>query len=242
MTASRLDDGTEHFQPSSLQVTTIDIGNPATNVIPAWRAPRFNIRFNDPWSSATLKAWIEESLAAVGGKYQLDWEVSGESFLVPPGPVSDCLRGRDRRGDRPHARTQHHRRHLRRALHPRATARSPSSASSATTMHKADERVDVADLSQLTAIYEAFLDRSHLERTRRFVTSGMDYPKIEHILKARPKLHGWGDGGLEDIFCAGTSNGSPRYVKKSARCRSSRPAPGSRPCCFLLPSRPGWYR
>src|SRR5437764_1121795 len=90
LTASTLDAGTEHFQPSSLQVTTIDIGNPATNVVPGQARATFNIRFNDRWTSETLKAWAERKLAAVGGKYQVAWEVSGESFLVPPGPVSDC--------------------------------------------------------------------------------------------------------------------------------------------------------
>ncbi len=62
-----LDDGTEHFQPSSLQVTTIDIGNPATNIAPGLARATFNIRFNDLWSSATLRAAIERKLASVGG-------------------------------------------------------------------------------------------------------------------------------------------------------------------------------
>src|SRR5207253_6556638 len=87
VTASPLDQGTEHFQASSLQVTTIDIGNLATNVVPGQARATFNIRFNDLWSSDTLKSWIEAKLAPVGGNYRLTWEVSGESFLVPPGPV-----------------------------------------------------------------------------------------------------------------------------------------------------------
>src|SRR5438093_6530715 len=90
LATSPLDSGTEHFQPSSLQVTTIDIGNPATNVVPGLARATFNIRFNDRWSSETLKRWVAERLAPVGGKVKLAWEVSGESFLVPPGPVSDC--------------------------------------------------------------------------------------------------------------------------------------------------------
>src|SRR3954447_23141541 len=87
--AAPLDEGSEHFQPSTLQVTTIDIGNPATNVAPGLACATFNIRFNDLWSSATLRAAIERKLASVGRRYQLAWEVSGESFLVPPGPVSE---------------------------------------------------------------------------------------------------------------------------------------------------------
>ncbi|MGH7094239.1 MAG: succinyl-diaminopimelate desuccinylase, partial [Stellaceae bacterium] len=73
LTAEPLDDGTEHFQASGLQVTTIDIGNPATNVVPGVAHATFNIRFNDSWSSRTLQAWVEEKLAAVGGTYRLTW-------------------------------------------------------------------------------------------------------------------------------------------------------------------------
>jgi succinyl-diaminopimelate desuccinylase len=158
LTTTPLDDGTEHFQPTSLQVTTIDIGNPATNIAPGIARATFNIRFNDKWSSASLQEWVERRLAAVGGKYRLSWEVSGESFLVPPGPVSDCLA----------------------AAIAAVTGRTPELSTTGgtsdarfihtycpvaefglvgQTMHKADERVDIADLSQLTAIYEAFLDR-----------------------------------------------------------------------------------
>ena len=153
-----LDKGTEHFPPSTLQFTTVDVGNPTTNVIPGEARATFNIRFNDKWSSATLKAWVEEKLAAVGGKYQLRWEVSGESFLVPPGPVSDCLTaaigsvtGRtpelSTTGGTSDARFIH-------AYCPVAEFGLVGQ-----TMHKADERVDIADLARLTAIYQAFLNR-----------------------------------------------------------------------------------
>jgi succinyl-diaminopimelate desuccinylase len=152
------DAGTEHFQASSLQVTTIDIGNPATNIAPGTARATFNIRFNDRWSSDTLKAWVEEKLAATGGNYRLAWEVSGESFLVPPGPVSECLT----------------------AAIGAVTGRTPELSTTGgtsdarfiqahcpvaefglvgLTMHKADERVEIADIARLTAIYEAFLER-----------------------------------------------------------------------------------
>jgi succinyl-diaminopimelate desuccinylase len=158
LTATPIDGGTEHFQPSSLQVTTVDIGNPATNVVPGIARATFNIRFNDLWSSRTLKAWVEERLAAVGGKYRLTWEVSGESFLVAPGPVSDCLA----------------------AAIGAVTGRTPELSTTGgtsdarfiqaycpvaefglvgQTMHKTDERVEIADLARLTAIYETFLER-----------------------------------------------------------------------------------
>ena len=158
LTAEPLDAGTEHFQASGLQVTTIDIGNPATNVIPGTARATFNIRFNDLWTSDKLKAWVAQRLAKAGGEYQLAWEVSGESFLVPPGRVSDCLT----------------------AAIGAVTGRTPELSTTGgtsdarfiqaycpvaefglvgQTMHKADERVEIADIGQLTAIYEAFLDR-----------------------------------------------------------------------------------
>src|SRR4029077_4693423 len=157
-TASTLDAATAHFQPSSLQMTTIDIANPATNVVPGIARATFNIRFNDRWTSETLKAWVADKLAAVGGNYRLVWEVSGESFLVPPGPVSDALgaaigavTGRtpelSTTGGTSDARFIH-------AYCPVAEFGLVN-----LTMHKVDERVELADIAKLTAIYEAFLER-----------------------------------------------------------------------------------
>jgi succinyl-diaminopimelate desuccinylase len=91
LTTTELDRGSEHFQPSTLQISTIDIGNPASNVIPASARAVFNIRFNDRWTSEMLKDWLAERLEAAGGDYTLDVTVSGESFLAAPGPLSDRL-------------------------------------------------------------------------------------------------------------------------------------------------------
>jgi succinyl-diaminopimelate desuccinylase len=158
LTAEPLDAGTEHFQASGLQVTTIDIGNPTTNVIPGTARATFNIRFNDLWSSAKLKEWVAARLAAAGGEYQLQWEVSGESFLVPPGQVSDCLAGAigDVTGRTPELSTTGGTSDARfiQAYCPVAEFGLVGQ-----TMHKTDERVEIADIAQLTAIYEAFLDR-----------------------------------------------------------------------------------
>jgi succinyl-diaminopimelate desuccinylase len=158
LTSSPLDDGTEHFQPSTLQVTTIDIGNPATNVVPGLARATFNIRFNDLWSSATLRSAIERKLEAVGGKYRLAWEVSGESFLVPPGPVSECLAVAIGAvtGNTPELSTTGGTSDARfiQAYCPVAEFGLVGQ-----TMHKADERVAVGDITLLAAIYEAFLDR-----------------------------------------------------------------------------------
>jgi len=87
-----LDTGTDHFDASTLAVTTIDTGNPATNVIPAVCRATVNIRFNDLHNSADLIAWlrrIANDLATTEGvKIDMVTQVSGESFLTPPGELS----------------------------------------------------------------------------------------------------------------------------------------------------------
>lgn len=91
LTARPLDSGSEHFQASTLALTTIDVGNPATNVIPAEAHAGFNIRFNDLHSSHSLEKWLRRILDDCGGHYELSLDVSGESFLTQPGPFSDCV-------------------------------------------------------------------------------------------------------------------------------------------------------
>ncbi len=91
LTTKPLDPGTEHFQPSNLEVTSIDTGNVATNVIPSSGRAVFNVRFNDTYTPDTLKKWLHDTLAAAGDGYDLDIQVSGESFLTPPGVLSDVM-------------------------------------------------------------------------------------------------------------------------------------------------------
>ncbi|OOY13658.1 succinyl-diaminopimelate desuccinylase [Thioclava marina] len=95
MTAEPLDQGTEHFQPSSLQITTIDCGNPANNVIPAKARATVNIRFNDAHSGESLVTWAEALALAVtmetGVTFALNPDISGESFVTPPGPFVDLV-------------------------------------------------------------------------------------------------------------------------------------------------------
>ena len=90
-----LDQGSEHFQPSTLALTSIDTGNPASNVIPAAARAAFNIRFNDLHSSASLGAWVAEIAAREAAEpeltVQLDWKVSGESFVTQPGPRVEAV-------------------------------------------------------------------------------------------------------------------------------------------------------
>lgn len=86
-----LDEGSAHFQPSTLQITTVDVGNPATNVIPVTATARLNIRYNDRHTGAGLTDWIRETCgaAAPAARFTLDIRNSGESFLTPPGKLSD---------------------------------------------------------------------------------------------------------------------------------------------------------
>jgi len=86
--ARALDGGYEGFQPSNLEVTTIDVGNTATNVIPREAKARLNIRFNPAHKGADLEAWIAETAAAAGegfdGKVEVKSVISGEAFLTRP--------------------------------------------------------------------------------------------------------------------------------------------------------------
>ncbi len=86
-----LDTGSEHFQASTLTVTTVDVGNDTTNVIPATVSAGFNVRFNDLHTSADVEQTIRERLDSVSPNYELNIRVSGESFLSPTGPLSDTI-------------------------------------------------------------------------------------------------------------------------------------------------------
>ncbi len=156
LTTAELDQGSERFQPSTLQVSSIDIGNPAANVIPAVARAVFNIRFNDRWTGERLRAWLATQLDCVGGRYELDVTVSGESFLTPAGPVSACLEKaiREVTGRSPELSTTGGTSDARfiQAYCPVAEFGLVGQ-----TMHKIDERVDLADLAALTRIYESFL-------------------------------------------------------------------------------------
>ncbi len=82
----KLDAGTPHFQPSNLEVTTIDVNNPTTNLIPARAQARFNIRYNDLWTRDSLDKWVHDALAeiAINSTYTLRLAHSGEAFLTTP--------------------------------------------------------------------------------------------------------------------------------------------------------------
>jgi len=157
LTTAELDRGTEHFQPSTLQVSTIDIGNPASNVIPGAARAVFNIRFNDHWTSAKLERWLRERLDAAGGDYALDFSVSGESFLVRPSQLTDRLSEAIRlvTGRTPELSTTGG---TSDARFIQAHCPVAEFGLVGQTMHKVDERVELSDLAALTAIYRTFLD------------------------------------------------------------------------------------
>ncbi|MFH5773942.1 succinyl-diaminopimelate desuccinylase [Paracoccus broussonetiae] len=96
LAAEPLDHGTEHFDPSGLQVTTVDCGNPASNVIPERASARINIRFNDAHTSHTLDRMIRDRAAGIeaetGVEFNIETQVSGESFLTRPGPFVEMVR------------------------------------------------------------------------------------------------------------------------------------------------------
>jgi succinyl-diaminopimelate desuccinylase len=79
------DHGTEHFQPTTFQVSNIHAGTGAPNVIPGELKARFNLRYSPVQSIASLKASVEEILQRHQVRYTLEWYVSGEPFYTPPG-------------------------------------------------------------------------------------------------------------------------------------------------------------
>jgi succinyl-diaminopimelate desuccinylase len=153
---AKLDDGTQHFPPSHLCVTSIDVGNPATNVTPEQARAMLNIRFNDRHTAAGLRRWLEDRCRAAGARFELATECSAEAFLSPPGPlcasVVDAVRTVT--GIRPRLSTSGGTSDARfiHAYCPVVELGMPGQ-----TMHKIDEHVAVADLDTLAAIYERVL-------------------------------------------------------------------------------------
>ncbi len=90
---TKLDDGTEHFQPSNLEVTSIDIGNEAANVIPAIGTLSFNIRFNEIWDEPSIIAWIEARIGEVKGSgFEIEWRQLGKVANCFVSPISDDVK------------------------------------------------------------------------------------------------------------------------------------------------------
>ncbi|GGH08847.1 succinyl-diaminopimelate desuccinylase [Alsobacter metallidurans] len=161
--AKPLDAGTAQFGPSNLEFTTVDVGNPSTNVIPASARAVFNVRFNDLWTHETLADEIRRRLAEAAGnavRYDVAFRPSNApAFLTPPGAfvslAADAVE----------------------AVTGRRPALSTTGGTSdarfikdycpviefglvGKTMHKVDENADVADIEALTGIYEEMIRRA----------------------------------------------------------------------------------
>jgi succinyl-diaminopimelate desuccinylase len=155
-----LDTGNEHFQPSNLEITSIDTGNKTSNLIPASATARFNIRFNDQHTSDSLKAWIETEVRAAlldrGLTFTLDYEPPCESFLTQPGGFVQKLGAaiRAETGREPHLSTGGGTSDARfiKDLCPVVECGLLNG-----TAHKVDECAAVADLEKLTRIFARFL-------------------------------------------------------------------------------------
>jgi len=151
-----LDKGTAHFQPSNLEITTIDVNNRAENVIPAEAQARFNVRFNDSFTGVKLEKLLRDTLDAQKIPYEIRFRLSGESFYTPPGAHSDMLlkaiktvTGRDAELSTTGGTSD--------ARFIRNHCPVIEFGITGETMHKTDERVAVSDLTALTAIYAEIL-------------------------------------------------------------------------------------
>lgn len=152
----RLDEGNRWFQPSSLQVTSIDVGNPATNVIPAAASAKLNIRYNDAHSAESLQAWILEEAARLAPGAEIRFQASGDSFLTAVGPEVEGLVQAVGAifGTEPRLDTGGGTSDARFITHLCPVAEFGLVGQS---MHKVDERTTVADLRRLAAAYAAIL-------------------------------------------------------------------------------------
>ena len=157
-----LDDGSEFFQPSNLEITTVDVGNPTENMIPETAKARFNIRFNTEHSGASLTQWVEGILAEArqgfGGRVDIQIRVSGESFLTPPGKLTDIIQDAAENilGRRPELSTSGGTSDARFITNYAPVAEFGLVGA---TMHQVNERVDIADIDTLAAIYKDVLRR-----------------------------------------------------------------------------------
>jgi succinyl-diaminopimelate desuccinylase len=158
--AKPLDDGTAHFDPSTLQITGIDCGNAANNVIPAKAQAMVNIRFNDAHSAESLIRWLKAEADAVtvdtGVTFDFDMQVSGESFLTPPGAFVDLVASavKSETGIDPVLSTTGG---TSDARFVKDHCPVVEFGLVGTSMHQVDEHVEVAQIGQLKAIYGRIL-------------------------------------------------------------------------------------
>jgi succinyl-diaminopimelate desuccinylase len=154
-----LDEGTQDFQPTNLEVTTIDVGNKASNVIPGEIRAVFNIRFNDRWTPETLQAEIRRRLDGAGARYELTFDpCNAVAFLTARGAFTDLVADavEEVTGRRPELSTGGGTSDARfiKDICPVVELGLLSGG-----MHGVDEHADVADLEALSQIYERILRR-----------------------------------------------------------------------------------
>ncbi|UWS79467.1 succinyl-diaminopimelate desuccinylase [Phaeobacter sp. G2] len=160
LASHQLDQGTDHFDASTLAVVTIDTGNPATNVIPAQSRATVNIRFNDSHSGASLSSWLQTEVdrvtAEFGVSIEMKIKISGESFLTPPGALSDLVAGavEAETGIKPELSTTGGTSDARFVKHHCPVVEFGLVGK---TMHQVDECVPVEQITQLKSIYARIL-------------------------------------------------------------------------------------
>ena len=161
LASHQLDTGTEHFDPSTLAITSVDTGNKASNVIPASTTATINIRFNDSHSGSSLVSWLEEEIDKVSAEYGIqfktDFKITGESFITPPGELSELISEAVKKelGVQPKLST----------TGGTSDARFIKNICPVTefglvgkTMHAIDERVEINQINQLKEIYTRILE------------------------------------------------------------------------------------
>ncbi|MCA0371146.1 MAG: succinyl-diaminopimelate desuccinylase [Proteobacteria bacterium] len=153
------------FEPTRLEITSVDVGNPTVNLIPGSASARFNIRFSDQQSHTSLEEWLRQTCARLGGQHTLDLQLSGVAEAMEPGPLTDMLVAATKECL---------------DLTPQLTTRGATSDARFIrhmcpvlelglfehTMHQINERVALADLETLTRLYEGILTRyfsSHVD-------------------------------------------------------------------------------
>ncbi len=156
-----LDDGYERFQPSNLEITTVDVGNPTTNVIPAKATTRVNVRFNPAQSGPALAAWFQDEAAKAGegfaGTVSVRTAISGEAFLTEHSPFVELVASAVRTitSQEPDLSTTGG---ISDARFIRSLCPVVEFGLVGATMHAIDERVPVTEIEQLTTVYQRIIE------------------------------------------------------------------------------------
>jgi succinyl-diaminopimelate desuccinylase len=157
LSSEPLDGGSEHFQPSELVITSVDVGNPASNVIPGAARAAFNVRFNDRHTARTLEARLRARLDTVGTEYRLETSGGSEAFLTTPGAFTDLLEALIERelGVLPELSTTGG---TSDARFIKEVCPVVEFGLVGETIHQVNERVAITDLEALTRVYQALIE------------------------------------------------------------------------------------